>query len=207
MGKLPERIESKTIFIVEGYDEKGFLNAICNSLNIVDYQVFVVEGNPNFRKKIPAIFRLPNFQDIVKNIIIIRDAELDAFSSIVNILRRQSIIRFELLPQTPGEFINGTPNIGIFIIPDNVHNGMLEDLCLQTVINNQSHFDCIDDFLQCLGNYDFQLENRTKVKTQIYMATQQRLVQTVRDAAAAGIWNLESPSLDELKLFLKNIEY
>src|SRR5205814_7104961 len=73
------------------------------------------------------------------------DSAVQVFQSICVLLRNNGLPA----PSAPGQIAVGPPRVGVFILPDNLRNGMLEDLCLDTV-QADGAMSCVTDFFQCV---------------------------------------------------------
>jgi hypothetical protein len=112
---------------------------------------------------------------------------------------------FENVPSEDGQFVPGSPKIGIFIMPGNsVDGNMLEDLCLKTVEEHPA-MKCVCDFAYCVSGLNNPPKNISKAKCQAFLATQPEIVNSVGLGARKDYWDFDSPALDELKQFLENL--
>lgn len=209
----PISITSKKVIVVEGKDEKNFFDSLLRYLNINDFQIEEVGGKNQFKDKLPALKLRPGFfqadgSSLVTHLVVIRDQNGDnALSSIKEILKKEGFTP----PDNHGQFSKDHPKVGIFIMPgETVEGTMLEDLCLKTVEDHPA-MDCINEFASCVSKLETTPKNISKSKTavfkaQVFLAAQPESVDSVGLAAKKHYWNFDSPALDELKHFLKNIE-
>jgi len=251
MSTGKETIKLEKLLLVEGKDEENFFEELLNYMGMKDIQIISYDGKDNLKNKLEAITRIPDFSK-VKVLGIIRDADEDvnkAFQSVRNTLKislkenpyikakikKYTYSNFEkLLPQKPGIFSSGFIKIGIYIMPDNKENGMLEDLCLRSV-KDSPLINCIDELFKCakqiyesgeLKEYfkkyeyfknkefykkifsesDGKIKNISKARVQAYLSTMPVVVSSIGIGAKKGYWNLESEVLDELKKFLMYYE-
>lgn len=192
----------KKIIVVEGQDEVYFLDALLRNMKITDMEVREVGGKQQFKDKLPALVRMSGFSD-VEVLAIIRDADNNAaaaFKSISNILKKEG-----LKPATEvTQFSEGSPKIGIFIMPGNSDAGMLEDLCLKTVENHPA-MDCVQLFANCISELEEAPNNIVKAKAQAFLAAMPKDVNSVGVGAQKGYWNFNSEELNDLKSFIDNL--
>ena len=98
--------------------------------------------------------------------------------------------------------------VGIFIMPDNENKGMLENLCLETIISSPQKA-CIDEFTTCFSPHILpeEQENFKEPKARIlsYLATRAPIVYSLGIAAKKGYWNFDHESLDKIKKFLTEL--
>lgn len=199
---MPLEIKSKKLLIVEGKDEINFFSCLLRHMNISDLQVMDVGGVDQFKNKFPALRRASGFSDIM-SMAIVRDAESDAnsaFSSIRNILQKEGLKP----PEKPNQFSGSNPKIGIFIMPGDANQGMIEDLCLKTVKDHVA-LKCVDSFIDCISNMDIHPKNISKSKAQIFLAAMPEIVCRVGLGAEKGYWNFDSDELSNLKYFLNKL--
>jgi len=195
------QIKKSKLIAVEGSDEVNFFKAMFKHLEIVDIQIENFEGKTNFDAKIKAIKNVPGFRN-VKSFALIRDADNlpphSAFDSIKSSLNSVNLPK----PEFINEFTNTTPSIGVFIMPGNSEEGMLEDLCLEPIKLYPVN-ECIDTFIDCS---ETEVTNLAKSKTLCYLATKSPLVNSLGLGALKGHWDLDSPVFDELKKFLTQMK-
>ncbi len=208
MGKQPspEPITKKKLLAVEGNDEKKFFKELFKHMGMdAIVQVFDVAGKDNFKKEMPLLKKATGFNDL-EAIGIIRDADdsfENAFKSVNGVLKENGL----QTPKKPGEFSQGNPKVGIFIMPDNSNPGMLEDLCLETV-KEAEEMKCVKQFLACAK----QLENPPKEKdipkaqVQSFLAIKSEVPNSVGRGAQKGHWDFDSVKLDPLKVFLSQLK-
>jgi len=203
------------VLLVEGKDEANFFHALLEHQQLNDVQVIEIGGKDKFKSEFPAFITSPGF-DNVKIYSIIRDADENVnstFQSIKNILQKYN----QPIPNKIEEFAEqGNKKVGIFIMPGNKAEGMLEDLCLNTV-SDHPIIPCIDSYIECMEERltlektsikeatKFDLpRNISKAKAHIFISSMPELVNSVGLAALKGYWSLVHPSLNELKEFLNN---
>jgi hypothetical protein len=141
-------ITRSKILIVEGNDPYRFFIKLLLHLQIDGVQVIDFGGNDELRKKLIALPNIPGFNSVNK-LAIIRDAEesnpKNILSSISDALRKNNILCPEILNVFQE---NNGIHIGIFLLPDNIKEGMLEDLCIMS-IEDSPEMVCINEFLNC----------------------------------------------------------
>jgi len=209
----PAPIKSKKILGVEGTDEKNFFDALLKYMGIMDFDIREVGGKDRFKDKLPALRIAPGFSNadgspFVTHLAIVRDKNSDnAFKSVVGILKKEGFTP----PNKHGQFSNGSPKVGIFIMPgETIEGTMLEDLCLKTV-ENYPAMKCVSEFATCVSDLESNPKNISKAKVQIFkaqvfLAAQSEVVDSVGLGAQKKYWNFDSPALDELKQFLSNLK-
>src|SRR5437764_660537 len=113
------------VLIGEGREEVIFFEALFAHLGLVDFQVEEYGGKANLLKYLREFGVRPGHQNVVA-LGITRDADdsaVQVFQSICVLLRNNGLPA----PSAPGQIAVGPPRVGVFILPDNLRNGMLED--------------------------------------------------------------------------------
>ncbi|NPA62849.1 MAG: hypothetical protein GXN95_04780 [Methanococci archaeon] len=225
-----ETLTKNKILIVEGEDEKRFFKEFLIFLGIYDVQILKYDGKNNLKNKLKVWIRDSNFKNVIAFGIII-DADNNpytTFQSVCDILKNVGLNS----PQEMYIFSEGIPKIGIYIMPGNFKEGMLEDLCLKTVKDNPL-ISCVDDLIECanklykegkvkefFGKYNYfksrrfyrnnflnsngKIKNIAKARALAYLSIMPEIVNSVGIGAEKGYWNFESEELNELRKFLEN---
>jgi len=201
------KIESHRVLAVEGKDECNFFEGVLEHVGIEKVQLVDIGGKDKFRTEFPLLRCSEGFSD-VRALGFIRDAEDKkadaAFSSICSILEEYSLP----IPDSANTVIEKKGEdcrIGVFIMPNNVDQGMLEDLCLESV-REEPIFSCVDQYLACCL---FVLpENRrpvncSKVRVQTYLAAQEKIANSLGVGARKKYWNFDHICFDDVKRFLR----
>lgn len=204
----PTKITSKKLLAVEGLDEKNFFEKLLPFMGITDVQIEDVGGKIKFVTKFPALLLIRGFYNPdgtpwVTHVAIIRDEDEDnAFESVKNIVSESGLTP----PQEDGQFSNGTPQVGIFIMPGpKIKGKMLEDLCLESV---QSHpaIGCVNSFAGCISKLPAPPKNMSKAMVQSFLAAQPDIVTSLGLGAQKDYWDFTSPVFGELKAFLNHLK-
>jgi hypothetical protein len=148
---MNRRIEKKKLLIVEGRDEENFFQAVFNRhLHRNDVQVLGVGGKTKLTENLRVLVNDAAFPD-VEALGIVRDAdETPVGSSIVAAQSALESVKYSLenagLPTSAlhSEFAVGTPRIGVFVVPDGLQDGMLETLCVSSIMNHPE-YACIEE--------------------------------------------------------------
>lgn len=195
--------ESSDVLAVEGKDECNFFNALIKSMGVNGIQIIDVGGKEKFNKIVPLFVNSERFWDNVKRFGFIRDAEdkeaLSAFTSICDVLKHCNLP----VPSSPLQIVeaNGMQT-GIFIMPNNRNKGMLEDLCLSSIKNDEV-YTCVEAFTQC---YEPKIEQNkyipSKARLLAYLATRTPIVNSLGLAAQQNVWDFGNPCFDKIKMFL-----
>lgn len=210
-------ISSRKILLVEGQDEIHFFHAFLKHLNIEGVQLLSVGGKHQFPVKFPVFLNAPGFEQLI-SYAIIRDADtshISTFDSIKDLLNKHG----QPLPSKSGEFTIAPPTkVGIFILPGNSEQGMLESLCLQTVADHPA-MPCVESFMRCLdstlqrkrsgGLKDdakaFHPKNEEKARMLAFLSSLHETTTSIGLAAQKGYWQFDHIALEGLRNFLRNL--
>jgi hypothetical protein len=194
------------LLLVEGEDDRNFFEALCNHLGLKGIQIISYKGKLNLPNVFLAVLNAPNF-DQVSGYAITRDADTNhkaAFESIKGLLQKHK----QPCPQKHAQFAgSGSLKAGIFIISgNNATTGMLEDLCLQTVVGH-TVMSCVESLMQCLKDQGttFYPHHPSKAKVQAFLAAMPETVNSLGLAAQKGYWQFNSQALAELCTFLQEL--
>jgi hypothetical protein len=190
--------------MVEGQDEINFFTSLLAFMGIEGVQIEQVCGKTNFTVKIPALIKSTGFIKNVKKFALIRDADqsaTDAFESLRNVVLKAGLIP----PSTINTFTQGQDiDVGIYLMPGNSDLGMLEDLCLKIVQDNNV-LNCVEQFFTCCdaNGANCKPKDKSKAKIQAYLAAMTEPVNQLGLGAKKGYYNFDSEVLSELKEFLR----
>jgi hypothetical protein len=194
----------KRLLVVEGKDDINFSEKLLEYIGILDsVDIRSSEGKDNLKNLMPAFKFTTGFKNIEK-IAVLWDADKnarDAFKQVTDVLKKIGLPS----PKKPGEFSSGSPSVGIFIMPDNSSNGMLEDLCLESVKDHEA-MKCVDNFIACTQELKEQPDNISKAKVQVFLASRSKIANSIGRAAQKGYWNFNSEKLQPLINFLKQLK-
>ncbi len=215
-------IEQKKLLLVEGKDEVSFLKEFMVRKTISGIQISDLAGRYNFTpKRLLTIMNTPNFNTL-KSLAIIQDADInyqDRFKSICSVFKRANEeLEKDLqltIPTQIAVFTKSTPKIGVFLIPGNNKNGMLESLCLSTIKSDpatKAIIKCIDAFIECIKqattNQNVQYnkpKNIHKARLRAFLSAMEDDTPSLGIAAQKDYWNWDSEKLTPLLNFLKQI--
>ncbi len=196
-------IESTQLLVVEGKDECSFFEAILKYENINNIQVIDIGGKDKFKFELPALLNLEGFSK-VHTLGFVRDAEENqadsAFSSICDTLKENGLP----VPKAVNTIVDvNNIKLSIFIMPNNIDEGMLEDLCIQSV-KQETVFKCVDKYIECCQMYSLDVKNIkiSKAKIQTYLAIKNPIVNSLGLAALKGYWDFSENCFSEIKQFL-----
>lgn len=198
----PSPLACEHLVVVEGTDDKNFFEALLSHIGVEGYQVRTVEGKDNFKHRIPAFVKSVGF-DAVQTLTIVRDADQNAdgaFDSAASLLRRLSLP----CPAAKNSWADGSPRVGVYIMPGDFQTGMLEDLFASS-LTNAAQIACVDAFEDCVRGLDDPPRNQAKSKAQSILATLPQYTASIGIAAKKGYWDLDAASLQGLREFLSEL--
>lgn len=191
------------LLAVEGMDEIVFFEELLKYIGLADsIDLVQVGGKDQFKIKMPALQKTSGFLHL-NSIAIIRDADKNgggAFISIKKILEKMNLQP----PDAPGMFSSSIPRVGVFIIPDNVNQGMLESLCIETV-KDKAAMRCVNDFINCSQQLEMKPHNIDKAKAHAYLSIMPEIANSIGRGAQKGHWNFDDQALKPLIGFLSKM--
>lgn len=132
---LSRPINAPKQLLVEGRTPEILFRELVEHLKLTDMQVRDYGDINNLTDYLRTFSRLPGFVEMVRSLGIIRDAEDKpasvAFESVCGSLGVANLP----IPSQPGIMYGELFRAGVFILPNCVDRGMLEDVCLESVGN------------------------------------------------------------------------
>lgn len=205
----------RKLIAVEGQDEVHFFNELIKFIGTSDIEVWEVGGKTQFKSKFAGFINLRGFDEL-ESIAFVCDADNTnsrsaetSFSSLCRIIENvtteePSFSGNIVLPSGMGEFSEGNPKIGIYVMPNNSDVGMLETLCLENVQNDPA-MECVNEFIKCALLLEEKPKNIPKAKVQTFLASKEEIVNRLGLGAMKGYWKFESPAWNDLKTFISNL--
>ncbi len=202
----------KKLIAVEGQDEVYFFNELIRFIEISGIEVWEVGGKNQFEPKFAQFIKLRGFDEL-ESIAFVCDSDnrsaVSSFNSLCRIIENvtaeePSFSGNIVLPSRMGEFSEGNPKIGIYVMPNNSDLGMLENLCLDSVADYPA-MECVNEFIQCVLLLEEEPKNIPKAKVQTFLASKEKIVNRLGLGAMKGYWKFESPVWNELKTFISNL--
>jgi hypothetical protein len=159
------------LILVEGKDEKKFFLAFSDTKGIHNLDFRDVGGVSKFSNSLAVLLRNGEINSNTKVVGIVRDADNDptsAFQSVCSALNKNNLS----IPSKPCVFSGGNPNIIVLILPGNGRKGMLETICLDSVVNTPN-MDCVKKYFECLKSKftDFKSQNIYKANIRVFLAS------------------------------------
>ena len=203
MLKNPIELIEPNLLAVEGKDEVNFFKALVKYLDLQNVQILDIGGKFQFKHKLSAISKSPHFNNII-SLGVIRDADTDSDSAFQSICSSLESVNLPV-PEQQLEPIGNKPKVSVMILPGEGKPGMLEDLCLMSVLLDPSMV-CVNEFCQCIQQTGLNLpKNISKAKVQVFLASREETGKRLGEAALAGYWPLDDEVFNQLKKFLRQI--
>lgn len=208
---MSAKIQRPKLLIVEGRDEEQFFTAAMRDhLGLTDIQIMPIGGKTLLTQNLAGLVNDPRFSN-VQSLAVVRDADATAPGSTVSSAAQAfqsvcgSLTHVGLpYPAAHGQFVDGPPRVGIFIVPNGVDDGMLETLCLLSV-STSPEFPCVDGYFQCLQGHIPLPTNLHKARAHAWLASRLEPGKRVGEAAQAGYWTWDSNAFTELWSFIRSL--
>ena len=209
-------IAKTKLLLGEGKDEELFFRAMLKHLGREDVQVLSAGGKTGLSAALGVLMSDPKWPD-VESLLIVRDADFSddrsresaassAWKSVTNELRKRGLPVPDNHGQLAGRGEAVAPaalRVGIFILPDGVSDGMLEDLCLDAVSGDPVK-PCLDAYLRCVEEKQGAIVRNLlpKARAHAFLASRSTPDKRVGEAAQAGYWPWEAPAFAPLLAFV-----
>lgn len=198
----PKPVELPKLLIGEGYDEVNFFDAVLKHLGITDIAVEQYAGKANLDRYLAALKARSGFSQL-RALGITRDADESAsnvFASVSGNLRKRGLS----IPTALNQVANGSPAIAVFVLPDCVRAGMLEDLCLDSVVEDLA-IPCVGQFFDCVKQAGRIPQNMAKARVHAWLASKEVPDKRLGQAAGSGYWPFDHPAFEAIKDFLRSL--
>lgn len=200
---MPITISRSKLLLVEGSHEVKFFNRLLQTMQLDDVQVREVKGKHLFKPNIVNLPKVDGYSDLT-SIGIVRDANAsfeDTFRSVQNALRDANLpVPDEVMVPT-----TTSPQVAVFITPDNGSEGALEDLLMASV-QGDPVLACVDRYFDCLrGIQGHTHPHLSKAEVQVYLAKEPEGDMHMGIASEKNVWVWDSPAFDGLKTFIRSL--
>ena len=158
-------------------------------------------GTQDLRKFLRVFKRHPKFDEKVRRIGVIRDAETNFYAAFSSV--QSSFVDAELpVPESHGTFTKSPLSVGVMILPGESQNGMLETLLCKTISDCKINA-CIDKFFECIKSEAGVYVKRTeKARARVFITTKPEPHVSVGVAAKKGYWDLNHDEFTGVRNFL-----
>jgi hypothetical protein len=197
----PRAISKPRLLIGEGDDEVFFFEALLARLNLDDIQVEKYGGKDNLSRYLRELRLRPGNERIVA-LGVTRDADTDCGDAFTRICGALGASGFAL-PAAPGQIATGPLSVGVFVMPDNLRPGMLEDLCMDSVTADPA-FRCVDEYFRCVAAASHrQPGNMAKARVHAWLSSQAEPDRRLGEAAHQGYWPWDASAFEPIKRFVQ----
>ena len=202
---LATKVEVPRLIIGEGSHDAFFLRALLRHCGLGDIQTGHYGGKDNLRRAL-AVLRTQT-EVALEALGITADADdvaADSFQRVCDALEGKGYTP----PSRLGEFSDGKPRVGVFLMPDNVSPGMMETLCLQSVDSDPAVV-CVDQYFKCVAQNTRRepaANKRDKARAHAWLASQPKPDKHCGLAAEEGYWDFDSPALEPLRKFVMALD-
>ncbi len=200
--------------LVEGIDDKHVIWALCRKHNLPE--TFEVIDCGSVERVLKSFNILLRTADIYPRIGIVVDADVNLKSrwdSIISILKKTGKYDCEAIELPQDGLIlepidNTYPKVGIWLMPDNNQNGMLEDFMAALATPDDALMKKSEDVLTELetdGIQKYKPVHRSKAKIHTYLAWQDAPGRPMGQAITANILNADSELAVKFAEWLKEL--
>ena len=201
-----QEIHQPRLLLVEGRDEVNLFRGLIRGCFDDDPGIQVIDagGKDKFGRNLRAIQTAATATLGMQSIGVVRDADADAGAAFDSVCDGIRSANYEP-PVNHGEFSNGMPAIGVFIVPDGTTPGAIETLCRQSC-RSKVTAACVDEYLKCLEErHATRSKNPDKSFAHAYLAATGNPVARVGEGALQGVWDFASPAFAPLAQFLHRL--
>ena len=192
--------------LVEGVEEVRVFGQLMTEMQLVGIQFRDYGGKGNLTRYLGTLIRHTDFPK-VQSLAVVADADFDARAAQDNI---RGALQNAGLPQPADPLTKestGSLSVMYLILPHSRDQGMLEDVCLESVMSDPV-MECVDRFIECVrgrrANWP-RREAQSKARVHAFLASQDRPDLRLGEAAARGLWDFASLAFDPLKELLKKL--
>jgi hypothetical protein len=203
----------RRILLVEGNDDEHVLKHICGNRRLPQLDAVVSHGGvEQLLESFPVRLKASEGDDIVGLIV---DADTDVLSRWQSVRNRLIQLRYEGVPDTPaphGIVLDPPadslfPRVGIWIMPDNQTNGMLEDFLRFLVPQGSLLFEHVKASVAAIPDTERRFNRLTEPKAVIHtwLAWQAEPGRPLGTAITARYLDSDVPEVDVLVSWLKRL--
>lgn len=161
--------------LVEGNDDRIVINEIIKKHNInKTFEIIDKGGYPPLRDSISSELKA---ETAAIGIVVDADSEISGrWQSLQTVLTKQGY-HIPKKPVTTGTIINldGYPKIGLWLMPNNIENGMLEDFVRHLIPEDDELMPFVDETIELLesrGIQKYKAVHKSKAKVHTWLAWQ-----------------------------------
>jgi hypothetical protein len=204
MAAMERRIEDfDRVLVVEGYGDLLFYAEVLEFVGKLE-QVFIKQlgGNSDLERKLETLVN-PVMLARKKSIAFVFDADENPQSTRQSL--EHSLSRLTGQQVRDGQWTQGTPKIGLFIVPGNGTKGEIETLVWRSWAAdpaNAGQKQCIEDYLACMRAGNAVARSPDKGLVGALLAVRYDEDPRLGPGARAKVFDLNRPELQNLRNFL-----
>lgn len=188
----------------EGRDDLAVITGVADSIGLADLRVEHIDGKDKLRNFLKDVQTRPEFsRNMVAAFGIVRDADKNGAAAFQSVRDALLASGFKAPDKNGGFAVNGI-KIGVLIVGPNGGQGMIKDLCLNSV-SNEPEFPCVDDYFRCIAQRCARKDFSSKARIRVWMASHVDYGLHVGLAAEKGYWPWDSPVFHAMKEFLRQL--
>ena len=205
-GQSRLQIRSDWLLLVEGRDEENLFSALIGHCFDAEpeIQVIAAGGRDKLPTNLKAIHTAALARPTLRAIGVVRDADEDASAAFQSVCDHLRNVGYQP-PPAHGEFSDGMPSIGVFIVPDGEARGAIETLCRRSREGDDVS-GCVEEYMRCLAEHEaMRSTNVDKTFAHAYLSAMGDPVARVGEGARQGVWDFGSPAFSELSGFMRSL--
>ena len=160
--------------MVEGQDDEEVVQSLCDRhQQVPGFAILDKEGYPNLRDSILPEIKAPGRYAI--GILVDANDDLSArWQSVTDRLREAGHLA-PTFPDGEGTIIDGSPRIGIWLMPNNVNEGELEDFVAQMIPDKDPVWPLSQGYIQGIpeGHRKFKEKKTRRAEIHVWLAAQE----------------------------------
>lgn len=201
----PSTVKASILFAVEGMEQAHFFKAFLRQLPVEDdVDIWNLGGKDEFKANLALLAKESGFIAKARSLGVVRDANHNAaaaFQSVQDALGRAELA----VPEKPLQSAGDRPRLTVMILPGRGRQGMLEDLCLEAV-EDEPAMRCVKGYFECLREEGVPpARNPSKSQVRVFLASRERLLKRLGEAAQAEVWPWTSEVFNEVRCFVRHV--
>lgn len=199
-------MESDSLLLVEGIDDARFFMAFLrDGLNTTNVQIVQVGGNQRFRTFLAETLLVSENLTNLRRLGIVTDADTNAAAAFQRIRSALADAGFPAPRQVWDTAQSNSLGVSVAVLPDGSAPGDLEALCLSSLAGDPLT-TCVDQYIACARAAGRQISEPNKARLHAYLAASGRQPGLrLGEAAAAGLWDWQSPAFNRIRQFLLDL--
>jgi len=202
--------DGDAVLLVEGQSDCHVTLALCNQYNVPEkFGIYDCESDTNVLKRMNALINRPDPPRVIGIVLDADNPNLRArWVSLQNKLAGNGYV----LPEDPGPkgtiLSNGntTPRLGIWLMPNNQTDGMLEDFCCEMIAPEAiSTVQMFVDDAKLNGPATFKDAHRSKAIVHTYLAIQDEPGRALGQSITAHVLRSDTATTEHFVKWLREL--